>query len=109
MSEDQRLDAVNEIKAKEWNETIAPNLESIRSMFRSVPWTNGVGAYLAHVREQQIASLANSKTDREEHILLGRLSMLQEILAMPKAIDNHIAGIEVQKKQADSRNPTTGY
>lgn len=81
----------NEAKTKDWNESISPRLESLRSWFNDDNWKQGAGAYLKSQlarRQQHLEAIENDP--RSDQFIKGQISMLRQILALPDVIDRQI-------------------
>lgn len=102
-------EATNGIKAAAWNACITPRLEALRAWFRHPEWAEGIGAYLTHQQKEQLKLLVKGNTNpMDDKFVMGRISMLMEILEMPGVIENHI-NIKEQIKKRPHPEGEAGY
>jgi hypothetical protein len=102
MNEEQKTveQITNEIKAAAWNACIVPHLESISTWFKRPEWAEAVGAYLVNQRETLLRLLVKGNTlPTDDKFVIGRISMLMDILDMPGAIERNIKLKDEAKKR----------
>jgi hypothetical protein len=104
VSEEQKPKTVeeltNEIKAEAWNKCIVPRLEAIRAWYKHPEWTEGIAPFLANQKELNFRLLVKGNTTpTDDKFVMGRISMLMDILDMPGAIDRNIQMRDQVKSQ----------
>lgn len=97
--ETRLVDALNEIKAAAWNQSMAPRLPAISSYLKADEWVKGIGAWLAETKEQMLQKLITGcKSRDEDQFVRGQLAMLVEILELPQEVD-HMENIKLQNQE----------
>jgi hypothetical protein len=113
MTEDKKplelADVLNEMKAKAWNESIAPRGAQLRSLLKTDEWLNGIAAWLSFQERELDRKLRfGCKTRDDDQFVRGQLAMLVEILDIPRKLEVIQARNDQQKKHAASRGQA-GY
>jgi hypothetical protein len=97
MTGTQIVEILEKTGSKEWNESIAGRLESMRSYFSQDEWTKGLDPYLKSLMGNAMVKIMGETTSHDGVTYLrGFLAALKIITSLPKSVEAQIAG-EVSK------------
>lgn len=94
MSEEQKPkpieEIVNEVKGHAWNQYMKPFLEPLNTWFKRPEWTDGLRMYLTSQKELSFRMLVKGNTTpTDDKFVMGRISMLMDLLDMPGVIERN--------------------
>jgi hypothetical protein len=100
------IDTINELKAKAWNESMAPRIPSLISYFAGDEWQKGIGPWLMHSHDALMSKLITGcKTRDDDQFVRGQLAMLKDMIDLPAKCKH----IDDMRKEVPPQRGTAGY
>jgi hypothetical protein len=107
--EPELAEVIEDIRAQAWNVSIAPRVPALISLLSTDEWKNGIQAWMLSMEKELDRKLRfGCKTRDDDQFVRGKLSILVELIDLPRILDQHQKMKEERKKMEASRGKA-GY